>query len=185
MSFLQKVSQQYEVRAASATWYHLTDRAKFKLDPKFAPADNAFALEDRSGRLGIYLAPDIERWIHGHGYWRPFVAEFRVDTSVQKDPGVHGRWGGEMFIPASSFDKIVLQRVIPIDAYCREKYGDYGWIENALEQEFDTGNPIPQRIGNISPLRGYKYTGLDVRDMPASETLRLKQQLKKGKKIIS
>lgn len=179
MRFLNKIA------LANATWilYHLTDRAKFKLDPKFAPADNAFALEDRSGRLGIYLAPDVEKWLHGHGYWRPFVAEFRVDSSVTKDPGIHGRWGGEIFIPASSFGKITLQRVIPLDAYCRETYEAYGWVESALGQEFDTGKPIPKQFQGY-PFKGYKYAGKDVRDMSSEETNQLKHQLKKARKFL-
>jgi hypothetical protein len=89
----------------------LTDRAKFKLNPKFAPADNAVAIEDRSGVPGIYLGTDVEKWVNGFGYWRPFVVEFKVDPSVLKDPGVHGRYGGEMFVPATSFDKLSIVRV--------------------------------------------------------------------------
>jgi hypothetical protein len=42
---------------------------------------------------------DVERWLNGYGYWRPFVVEVAVDPSVRKDPGVHGRYGGELFIP--------------------------------------------------------------------------------------
>jgi hypothetical protein len=179
VSFLQKVQCHQATAAETKMWYHLTDRAKFKLDPKFAPADNAVALEDRSGRPGIYLAPDVEKWVNGHGYWRPFVVEFHVDPSVLNAPGVHGRWGGEMFVPSSLFDKITLQRIIPIDAYCREQFGEYGWIETAIGQEFDTGNPITETHGY--PFRGYKYKGQDVRDMSSAETLRLKQQLRRVK----
>lgn len=48
------------------------------------------SIVDRSGRPGIYIATDVEGWLNGHGYWRPFVVEFEVDD------------GGEMFIPAVS-----------------------------------------------------------------------------------
>lgn len=168
-----------------STWYHLTDRAKFKLDPKFMPADNAFALEDRSGRAGIYLAPDIEPWLK-EGYWRPFVVEFHVDPSVVDDPGIHGRWGGEMFVPASSFKKLTIKRVIPLDAYAREKYQDFGWIERKIEHEFDTGKPIVPRRMIDAPYSklpsGYKYTGKDVRNMSTEEATKLKQQLREAKK---
>ena len=172
---------------ASSTWYHLTERAKFKLDPKFAPADNAVAIEDRSGRPGIYLGSDVERWVNGFGYWRPFVVEFKVDPSVVNDPGVHGRYGGEMFVPAESFGKLTIQRVIPIDAYAREQYGEPGWIEDALGIEFDTGQPIPQRgqpgyAEAYKKYKGYHYPGPDVRVMPSTEVARLKKQLRQVKR---
>lgn len=161
------------------TWYHLTDRENFELDSDFEPQDNTFSIENRSGQKGIYLAPEIEHWVQGKGYWRPFVVEFDVDPSVKNGPGVHGRWGGEMFIPTSSFEKIEVKRVIPIDAYIREKYGDFGYVERALEQEFDTGKTI--ELGDwgnpINPPRGYKYTGLDVRDLSSSQTRDLVRQL--------
>ena len=153
------------------TWYHLTDRARFKLDKKFTPADNAVAIEDRSGRSGIYLGRSVEKWLNGFGYWRPFVVEFKVDPSVVNDPGVHGRYGGELFVPASSFDKLTIERVIPIDAYAREEFGEPGWIEDSLGVEFDTGNPIAKNY------RGYHYQGPDVRAMPAAAIARLKKEL--------
>jgi hypothetical protein len=182
-------SEEHAARQAApipSTWYHLTDRAKFKLDPRFAPADNALAMEDRSGRPGIYLGSDVERWVNGFGYWRPFVAEFHVDPSVVEDSGVGGRWGGEMFVPASSFGKIRLQRVIPLDAWAREHYGSHGWIEGTLERGFDTGKPIVERKWNEPvkppPFRGWRYPGPDVRDMSKVEVDRLKKQLRQAKR---
>jgi len=168
-----------------STWYHLTDRAKFRLDPRFTPSDNALAIEDRSGRPGIYLGSDVERWVNGSGYWRPFVAEFHVDPSITEDPGVGGRWGGELFVPAASFGKLTLQRVIPLDAWAREHYGSHGWIEGALGREFDTGTPIVERGWDEPvkppPFRGWRYPGPDVRDMPADEIRRLRAQLRKAR----
>jgi hypothetical protein len=41
-----RVVARFALRTASSLWYHLTDRSKFKLDPKFKPADNAVAIED-------------------------------------------------------------------------------------------------------------------------------------------
>jgi len=172
---------------ANSMWYHLTDRAKFKLDPKFTPADNAIAIEDRSGRPGIYLGQSVEAWVNGYNYWRPFVVEIKVDPSVKDDPGVHGRYGGEMFVPATSFDKLHIQRVIPIDAYAREEYGEPGWVESDLGVEFDTGEPIPQRgqpgwAEAYKKYRGYRYPGPDVRQMPAGDAARLKKDLRKAKR---
>lgn len=167
----------------ASVWYHLTDNEKFKLDPQYAPEDNAIAIEDRSGRPGIYLTPNVETWVNGHGYWRPFVVEFKVDPSIKNEPGVHGRYGGEMFVPAASFDKLSIERIIPLDAYAREEFGSYGWIEESLQEEFDTGNPINTK--EIYPFRSYRYSGPDVRDMSAEEVTKLKRQLKKVKGSVT
>lgn len=166
-------------------WYHLTDRAHFKLNPKFAPSDATVAIEDRSGRPGIYLSPKPEVWLQAHGYWRPFVVEFRVDPSITRDHGVHGRWGGELFVPAASFYKLHLERVIPLDAYAREQFNEPGWIEEALGLSFDTGEPLP-RPGSADwahlrkLLRGYRYDGPDVRDMADASVAELKRQLRRA-----
>ena len=161
-----------------STWYHLTDRSRFKLDSKAAPRDAAVAVEDRSGRRGIYLAPDVEPWLNGYGYWRPFVVEFLVDPSVVNDRGVHGRWGNEMFVPASSFDKLLLRRVMPLDAYARELFGEPGWVESALGFAFDTGEKLPEWASARRALRGYRYVGPDVREMPSRAVSELKRQLR-------
>ena len=153
------------------TWYHLTDNPKFKLDPEHAPADNAFAIDDRSGRKGIYLAKSPAHWFSaaGEGYARPYVAEFHARPGISEhDAG--GRWGGEIFIPPEHHDKLHLHRVIPIDAHIREEYGSHGWIEEHHGTEFDTGKPI-QAPGWNAPVsahyqhRGYHYPGPDVREM--------------------
>lgn len=163
-------------------WYHLTNKAKFKLDPKFAPQDNTVAVEDRSGRPGVYLGKDPEVWLNGKGYWRPFVVEVLVDSSVMQDPGVHGRYAGELFVPASSFGKLSVQRVIPLDAYAREKFGGYGWIEEETGTAFDTKAPL----GSAEERRkrrfsNYRYPGPDVRDMAANDTRWLADQLRRAK----
>lgn len=178
-------AEQAEHAATQPTelWYHLTDRSKFKLDPKFKPADNAVAIVDRSGRPGIYIGQSVERWVNQYGYWRPFVVEIQVDPSVVGDPGVHGRYGGELFVPASSFHRLAVKRVIPIDAYAREQFGEPGWIESDLGSEFDTGNAIVERgqpgwVEAHKKYRGYRYPGPDVRAMPPADVARLKKQLR-------
>jgi len=178
---LKKIVANPTIHNPEGTWYHLTDNEKFKLDPKFTPDDASISIRDRSGQCGIYLAPDIETWVNGHGYWRPFVVEFHVDQ-LPKGHGLQGRWGNEMFVPASLFDKLTIQRVIPLDAYAREKFGQYGWIEDESRQEFDTGKPITlKEWEKVGQFKGYKYKGKDVRDMPSADVLKLKQQLKKVK----
>ena len=162
---------------ATQRWFHLTDRAKFKLSATYKPRDNSLSIVDRSGRQGVYLARELEPWLNGHGYWRPFVVEFEVDPSVKLDPGVHGRWGGELFVPASSFGKLRVRRVIPLDAYAREVFGDHGWVEGWEGRAFDTGESISAHRGPPA-MRGYHYDGPDVRDMGVEEVSRHKRRLR-------
>jgi len=173
--------------SAGQHYYHLTAKARFKLNPKFAPADHSISIVDRSGRPGIYITQDVERWVNGYGYLRPFLVELIVDPTVKDDPGIHGRWGGELFVPASSFDKLKIKRVIPIDAYVRETYGAHGWVESAIGREFDTEEPIPEQrmFGprvDPYPFRGWRYSGPDVRNMPSSDTKRLRQWTTKARR---
>lgn len=168
----------------SVVRYHLTDNPRFALDPTYCPQDNALSIADRSGRCGLYVAPSVEPWVNGHGYWRPFVVEFRMDPAVEGDPGVHGRWGRELFVPAASFHRLELLRVIPLDAHAREIYGEHGWIEERLGREFDTGRKIAQRsLGEpwSRPFpNGYRYPGPDVRWMPMRLARRLARDLKRA-----
>jgi hypothetical protein len=182
MRLRQLIEKQMTIETVSGpvTLYHLTNKAKFKLDPNYAPTDNSIAIVDRSGNTGIYLARNVEPWVNGHGYWRPFVAEILADPSALENDTV-GRWGGEIFVPASRFDKLKVRRVIPLDAYAREEYGQHGWIENSLGIEFDTGNKITATSYEY-PFRGYTYNG-DVRMMSPEEVKRLKQHFNAGLKI--
>jgi hypothetical protein len=156
------------------TVYHLTDKARFKLNPKKVPADNALAIRQRDA-AGIYVAKDkydVETWVNGHGYLRPYVVEMEVPEEVLADE----RWSGEGFIPGDKFDQVEVKRVIPIDAHSRETYGDYGWVESTLGSKFDDGAPTPERMfdqpyDGLPP--GYRYDGPDVRDMSPEETKRL------------
>jgi hypothetical protein len=129
---------------------------------------------------GIYLGQDVERWLNGYGYWRPFVVEVAVDPSVRKDPGVHGRYGGELFVPGASFGKLKVTRVIPLDAYAREAYQDFGWVEDDTGREFDTAALIPPRGAKTRrrSLAGYRYTGPDVRDMPLVDARKYAKQVR-------
>jgi hypothetical protein len=157
------------------TWYHLTDNPHFALSTEHEPEDNSFSIEDRSGQKGVYLGKDPSHWFSaaGEGYARPYLAEFHVHPSVKDAPEVHGRWGGEMFVPAHHFDKLHLHRVIPTDAYVREQYGAHGWIEGHHGSEFDTRGPLRQNPDNRHyPFKpkwndpsAYQYPGPDVRDM--------------------
>lgn len=162
------------------TLYHLTDKAKFVLNPNYAPDDNAISINARDGNRGIYLASDIEPWVNGHGYIRSFVVEFEVDPRVYELDRV-GRWNGETFVDAEHFNFIQITRVIPIDAWARERYGSHGWIERARRVEFDTGEPITAKDWE-SPFRGWKYPG-DLRNAPTVEIQKLVKHFKVGLKI--
>ena len=156
------------------TVYHLTDKARFKLDPKKVPQDNALAINERTAP-GLYVAKNahgVQTWVNGYGYLRPFVVELDVPEEVLADE----RWGNEGFIPADKFDDVEVKRVIPVDALARETYNDYGWVEGTLGSTFDDGAPVPERkmfepYEGLPP--GYRYEGPDVRDMTPAETKRL------------
>lgn len=133
-----------KMAALARTMYHLTDKVDFKLDPKRKPNNNTtFGTE--WPHPGIFLTDDPERWVNGYGYWRPWVVEFDVDPSVAQDENFMGQgYNGEVFIPATAFDKIRITRVLPLDGYCREEYDDWGWTEQFFETDYLTGEPLPE-----------------------------------------
>ena len=159
--------------------YHITNKANFKLNPNYAPQDNSVAIYDRSGQKGIYLTSDVEKWVNGHDYIRPFVAEIYAERSALDHDRV-GRWGGEIFIPADQFDKLKVTRVVPLDVIARETYGQHGWIEGSHGHEFDTGKEITAK-GYEYPFRDYVYDR-DVRNMSRDEVKQIKQQFTLGRK---
>jgi len=156
--------------------YHITDKARFNLDPDYEPIDNSISIEDRSGRKGIYLTQDVEKWVNGHGYLRPFVAEIYADPSILE---MKGRWAGEIFVPKEHFEKLKVNRVVPLDVIARETYGAHGWIESSNGYEFDTGNQIDYK--KVYPYNDYKYSG-DTRKMSSDEIKKLKKHFSTGYK---
>lgn len=160
--------------------YHITSKANFRLNPNYAPKDNAVSMDDRSGIKGIYLARDVERWVNGHGYARAFVAEIFADPLVIDQDRV-GRWGGEVFVPADQFDKLKINRVVPLDVIAREEFGVHGWIERSHGHEFDSGNKIMAEPWEYPFRDNYKYDK-DVRDMAPDEIAMIKQHFKIGNK---
>ena len=168
-------------------WYHLSENPKFRLDQDYIPVDNSISIVDRGGRRGIYVARDVEPWLNRYGYWRPFVVEIEASASVVSGCKAGGRWGGEMFVPASSFGGLTVRRVIPLDAYAREQFGEHGWVEAHLERTFDAGEPIRARgFGEpfVRPFaRDYRYSGPDVREMSPGEVARLERDLQAFKRF--
>ena len=156
--------------------YHLTDNPKFEPDPNIDPPENALSILTDE-RKGIYLTENIEHWVNGYGYVRPFVAEMEVDEdafTLATTPG-----GGQVFLPAENFGAMKVKRVIPIDEWAREKYGDYGWVESYFEDfhEGEGGFGVDAKPWVPAPLgHDYRYEGPDVRDMPKEETDRLAER---------
>jgi hypothetical protein len=136
--------------------YHITDNPHFTLDPTKVPEDNALSIRPRTAP-GLYTTKDPERWVNGHNYVRPYVAEIHTPKGAMHDQ----RWGGEGFIPAEHFDKAKVHRVIPLDAHARERFHESGWIEAHHGTAFDTGKPVD----DYTKFPDYKYPGPDVRDM--------------------
>lgn len=143
--------------------YHLTSKIDFKLDPKKRPENNT-TLGGSFGP-GIFLADPagVEYWCNGYGYWRPWVVE--IDTAGA-EPKFSGGYGGhESFFPADQFSKMRIVRVIPLDAFCREMYGAWGWTEDDLGKTFDTNEPIDTSVSegaswdSVYPWRGWTYSG--------------------------
>lgn len=173
MSVVREQWHRLVVEASGTTYWHLTDKANFKLNPKFVPADNAIAIRQRTAP-GLYLAKDLEPWINGHGYIRPYAAEISVPESALVDE----RWGGEKFLPAEHFDQARILRVIPIDAYAREVYNAAGWIEDRMGTTFDTDEPFTEPTWK--PIyKDYRYSGPDAREMSKEDQARHKQRWRK------
>jgi 8-oxo-dGTP pyrophosphatase MutT (NUDIX family)/GNAT superfamily N-acetyltransferase len=124
------------------TYYHITDQHHFALDPEHAPADNAFAIQDRSHYRGLYVTKDPDTW-RAQGYHRPYVAELHVPHELARQE----RWHGESFIPAEHFDKVKVNRVIPFDAHQREKWGEPGTIESYHGTHYQTNKPLKKKPG--------------------------------------
>jgi hypothetical protein len=180
---------QGEARDDTGKWtttYHLTSNPKFDLDADRVPTDNTTlgAKDDR----GLFVANDPEPWINGYDYVRPYIVELQVPNDAFDNAGAG--YSGEQFIPAENFDQVKINRVIPLDAYGREHYQDHGWIESGLGTTFDTDESIPpnplsrDQPYNPTPLKGYRYTGPDVRDMSTTETNRHKRRWLKYLKEI-
>lgn len=156
--------------------YHLTDNPNFALDPDYEPEDNTLAIFDRSGRKGIYTSPknEIERWLNSKGYWRPYVAELEMDEATLE--GTEGRWGGERFIPASSFDNVSVRRVMPLDVLAREQYGSHGWVAGDLGRTFEGEEIEMGKFGSpkqLYPFKGMDFSHIDTRQMTQEQIDRI------------
>lgn len=143
--------------------YHIADKADFRLDPKKRPSRNT----TMGGEMkpGIFLSADPETWMNGYGYWRPFLVEFEVPAGVGNTGGGYGK---EVYVLAEDYDKIRITRVIAIDAYARERFGDWGWTEEEFGTLHETGEPLPPKEPGqwFSRPPAGAYTAPDVRSRP-------------------
>ena len=144
--------------------YHITDNPHFKPDANYVPDDNTISIHQRKSP-GLYVTNNPEKWVNGHDYVRPYLAEIHTPKGLTHDE----RWAGEGFIPSEHLGKAKVARVIPLDAHVREEYGEPGWIEEHHGTTFDTGDKIQARridgAAAATKFPGYKYDGPDVRDM--------------------
>lgn len=149
--------------ASGQKLYHITDQRDFKLDPKRTPDLNT----TMGGTMppGIFLSPSPEHWLNGYGYWRPWIVEFSVPAGV----GERGGYGREVFIPAEDYDKVTITRVLPLDGFCREEYGEWGWMESDLMEDSFTGETIPdEKEWGYPQTKPRVLTSPDARTMDAS-----------------
>jgi len=147
-------NQLRDSRGRWATMWHLTDNPQFALDSARTPEKNTSM--GLGVKPGLFVAKDLEPWVNGYDYVRPFAVELKVPLDLSTpDPGMYG---GERFIPAERFGDVEVSRVIPLDAYAREVYNDYGWLESWRDSP-PMGQKPPERW----------YTGPDVRVMPKKQ----------------
>jgi len=106
---------------ARKTYYHVTDRPDFALDPSFTPTD---MMGDRAPFPGIYLSPGENTWRDNFAWGedRPYTAEIEgpadlmssrpmVTQPVPWDDPVPGEEPDEFFVPAHLFPDLKLKNV--------------------------------------------------------------------------
>ena len=172
------------VSTERVTSYHLTDDPNFSLNKAKRPQNNT-TLGGDWPNAGIFVGPSAEAWFNGYDYVRPFVVE--LSHPPIKDMGSKAMdtagYGGEQFIPAEAFDSVKVERVIPYDEYAREQFGEYGPIESYNEIDAQ-GKTLPQITGSFggrdtAPLKNYRYTGKDVRNMSPAQQRALAKRTEK------
>lgn len=170
-TFASNVMALYQAQGAQEghqTLYHITDNPDFALNPHHSPERNTVDIESATHdgmRPGIFLTKDPERWVNGHNYVRPYIAEIHAPHNLHEHEGVHsGGYNGETYVEGHNFDKLHVNRVMPLDAHAREEFGGAGWIEGHHGTAFDDEHPLTSHEINTG-FRGYHYPGPDARDM--------------------
>jgi hypothetical protein len=163
MNARQYIDQLFErIDGLPEVMYHLTTTADFKLRPRKRPTNNTTM--GGSWESGIFLCRSPEAWVNGHGYWRPWVVEFDTTALEPGDLSFEKGYSGEVLVKASAYPRLRILRVVPLDAHCREIFGERGWTENSLGTDFRSGENLPAEQPRRE-MRGYRYPG-DARNEP-------------------
>lgn len=138
----------------SKTGWHLTDNPRFTPDPKRKPTLNRVFLsdlmtEDKDLPTGLFVTDSPEYWMQAHGYERPYVVEVKGRV-VPPQPGA-ARVGREDFLQGD----VKVLRVMTIDEYAREVFGEPGWVERYHAPPVRFGDKIPRLP------KGYKARTVD------------------------
>ena len=158
----------------------ITSKPKFKLDPNRAATHNYTSVTDVPDMKGVYVTNNPEHWWNGRSrYRRPFIAEITVNGKVPWENVPQG--SQQAFINGVDFDKLNVDRVLPVDEWVRETYGEHGWVESYNGTTVD-GKVIAGNEMRPFP-KGYKYTGADVRDMTADQVKELNRRFAKYHRV--
>lgn len=105
--------------------WHITSDPNFRPDPNYRPELNSIAGDMiENPPAGLFVTEHPEYWKNGHGYERAYVAEVEGDQT--DPPGTVMHKGKEGFMQGD----IKVRRVLPLDEYAREAYGETGWVED-------------------------------------------------------
>lgn len=110
--------------------WHLTADPRFKPDPAAKPewASLGGDLMGDNRPAGLFVGAP-EYWMQAHGYERPYVAQ--VEGMVTNPPGSVMHKGREEFMQG----EVKTLRVLTIDEYAREVFGEGGWVEEYFSKE--------------------------------------------------
>jgi hypothetical protein len=162
MTTCQHIDRLFEkIASLPEVMYHLTNSANFKLR-KVHPANNTTL--GGVWEPGIFLARSVEAWVNGHGYWRPWVVEFDTAALEPGDLVFESGYSGEVLVKASAYSRLKVLRVVPLDAHCREVFGERGWTEDSFGTDFRSGEKLSDERAR-GEMRDYHYAG-DARTEP-------------------
>jgi len=118
----------------SKTGWHLTDNPHFVPDPNRQPDRNRIFLSDlvmnqKDLPKGLFITDAPEYWMQAHGYERPYVAQVKGRTS---DAQGGARVSNEDFLQG----EMKTLRVLTIDEYARERFGEEGWVEDYFSDSY-------------------------------------------------
>jgi hypothetical protein len=134
--------------------WHLTSNPTFAPDPAFKPELNSLAgdLMGDNRPAGLFVTEQPEFWMQAHGYERPYVAQVEGTVTNPRGSTMYGPTREEFMQ-----GEMKTVRVLTIDEYAREVYGEAGWVED-FHGEGPKRGTIPKN-----------YVGRPVSDMTPAE----------------